>query len=408
MTETQMFDYIYNNYTKHDKKLPSSSIIGVKGEHTEKVKVTRFLDNMRKKLLSKTATPEQELGCEKIKLYASRSAAAAVRATERSDEWTEEKLNEILVTLTGFQEKLGDAGVGKRPGLQHNVKSSPFTKIEQKLSRRVELDIAVLKRFRRQQQPATNEGFLARKTIYADRGLVEFMPDWDGTSSSSFTTTEMRTWNAVRRIVVNEPLYKPPKTRKALAKRKTPSNAGLLANSDRPPRSTRAPRPNPAPSRTRRKRKASTLEEQQQTEDEIVEERIVPGIINAGNTCYAASSLQLLFSSSELIAALHAVYTSQSSLGKELPLTEAVLNVAKDIGLINEEGVVQSAVFTTVAVPSSVASNPNSLKVFLNDSMNDAASLLKLKTIVDGIVGNFHDVSADSDDDEPEEKDTHV
>ena len=294
-------------------------------------------------------------------------------------------------------------GNGKRPVNPSGNKPLPFTKEEQLLGRQIHNDVTSLRR----QSLRKDDAFNSRIEIYAEHELVEFLPGWDGTKSSSFTRAEMRAWNDANKVVVNEPVYKPAK--RAISKRSTPSNDGLLANSERPPRSTRAPRPNLAPSR-RSKRKASTLEEeeQQQTEDEIVEERIVPGIINAGNTCYAASSLQLLFSSSELIAALHAVYTSQSSLGKELPLTEAVLDVAKDIGLINEEGIVQSPVFTTVAVPSSVASNSDSLKVFLNDSMNDAASLLKLKTIVDGIVGNFHDVSADSDDDEPEEKDTHV
>jgi len=409
-----MFEYIYNTYTKHDKKLPS-----LNGNHTGEYAVLgRFVQDMREKLLLGAANADEERGCAMIKLYASREEAvrAAVSA-QQSDEWTEDKLKEFSTSLTKFQKKLGRIGKSKRPvpGDPRTKAGVPFSQEEQLIGYRIKLDFHNLRRG----VHATNAAHRARMKIYAKHGLVESMPDWDGESSSAFTIAEMLAWNSARRIVVNEPVYKPAK--RAASKHNIPSNAGLLANSNLSPRSTRAKRKpavegssSAANNRHSKRTKAPQQVEEEEAcklaEDELSgvrEERIVPGIINEENTCYAASFLQLLFSSEQFVIDLFNTYNAQSSLGKELPLTEAVLNVAKDIGLINEEGVVQSVTFTTVTAPASVAADPERLKLFMAESMNDhAASLLELKTIVDGKVDNFHDVINPND--VPEEKDVYV
>jgi hypothetical protein len=417
MTESQMFYFIYDKYTKHGMKVPSRTRIGMQGrrQHTENVKVATFIHDMREKLRNNSATPAQKLGCEKIKVYASSSAATAARVAQQSEGWTKENFNDFSASLTKFQKKLDAKGNGKCPVNPSGKNPLPFTEEEQKLGRRIALDLKLLR-----ESSTIDNGLKARIEIYVKHDLVEFMPDWDKKASSSFTVAEMRAWNKAERIVVMAPVIK--STKRSLGKKRTPSNAGLLANSNRPRRSTREEAPVHDSSGRKRKSAVEGLssnkrrskhtiapeqaEEEEFLQDELQEEHIVPGIINELNTCYAASALQLLFSSPSFIVGLSNTYISQTSLGKELPLTKAVLNVAKDIGLINEEGVVQSAVFTTVAVPSSVASNLNSLKVFLNDSMNGAASLLELKTIVDGIVGNFHDVVNPND--PPVEKDVYV
>ena len=62
----------------------------------------------------------------------------------------------------------------------------------------------------------------------------------------------------------------------------------------------------------------------------------IPGLQNLGNTCYLSVSLQTLFSIPDFIMDLYKTYTVQSSAGKKLPLTQALLEVATAIGVLNE------------------------------------------------------------------------
>ena len=90
----------------------------------------------------------------------------------------------------------------------------------------------------------------------------------------------------------------------------------------------------------------------------------IPGLQNLGNTCYLSVSLQTLFSIPDFITDLYKTYTVQSSAGKKLPLTQALLEVATAIGVLNEaetKGSIDPEVARTRWL-NKLAGNPVALK----------------------------------------------
>lgn len=84
----------------------------------------------------------------------------------------------------------------------------------------------------------------------------------------------------------------------------------------------------------------------------------IPGIRNLGNTCYLSASLQALFSIPQFITDLYKTYAALSEGNKTMPLTEALLGLAKDIGvLIDNLQLLSSGSGSTMA-----AANPAALK----------------------------------------------
>ena len=84
----------------------------------------------------------------------------------------------------------------------------------------------------------------------------------------------------------------------------------------------------------------------------------IPGIRNLGNTCYLSASLQALFSIPQFITDLYKTYAALSEGNKKMPLTEALLGVAVDIGvLIDNLQLLSSGSGSTMAT-----ANPAALK----------------------------------------------
>jgi ubiquitin C-terminal hydrolase len=89
---------------------------------------------------------------------------------------------------------------------------------------------------------------------------------------------------------------------------------------------------------------------------------VIPGIQNLGNTCYLSASLQTLFGIPHFLRDLYNVYNVASS-NKEMPLTEALLEVATAIGVIPEADMPKiDAANAKSKLLTSKAANPSALK----------------------------------------------
>jgi len=91
----------------------------------------------------------------------------------------------------------------------------------------------------------------------------------------------------------------------------------------------------------------------------------IPGIQNLGNTCYLSVSLQTLFSIPQFIMDLNKTYEVQSSMGKKLPLTKALLEVATAINVLDEKDTAKSDINPESARTrwlNKLAGNPVALK----------------------------------------------
>jgi len=91
----------------------------------------------------------------------------------------------------------------------------------------------------------------------------------------------------------------------------------------------------------------------------------IPGIQNLGNTCYLSVSLQTLFSIPQFIVDLNKTYEVQSSMGKKLPLTKALLEVATAIDVLDEKDTAKSDINPESARTrwlNKLAGNPVALK----------------------------------------------
>lgn len=88
----------------------------------------------------------------------------------------------------------------------------------------------------------------------------------------------------------------------------------------------------------------------------------VPGIRNLGNTCYLSASLQTLFCVPDFIKDLYLAYKNQHGT-KELPLTKALLEVAKAVGVLsNDASLIESSDTMESKLLASIAANPTALK----------------------------------------------
>jgi len=66
--------------------------------------------------------------------------------------------------------------------------------------------------------------------------------------------------------------------------------------------------------------------------------RIIPGVENIGNTCYLSAMLQIMFCVPDFLSDVHNIYVSEDEEGEEkrMPLTEALLDVATTLGLLDD------------------------------------------------------------------------
>lgn len=374
MSVNDKFDRIYNLFTKHGSPLPT---VSYHKDSTERQVIGRFIQGIREKILSKTAVEEEINGMARINAHVSSKEFVHARVAQESEEWTEEELTKLSNTLTKFQEKIG---LPKRPpNISKGTTNCPFSKEEQWLGIRISYDI---KRIRKKSRHIKTIGLSKRMKIYADRGLVEFLPDGEG-KCSTFSTPEMRNWNYANGVVVNETAEKPTKTNNN--RRSTRSSGGGSKRKGRPTRSStsmRTSRPykrkataEGSSSTVNSRRSKLTKAPQQVEEEEFCKlsedeaEKAVLGIINLGNTCYVATSLQILFSSIEFITALHASYTSKSN-EKVMRLTELVLDIAKHIGLINDEGAVQGIGLVDLVNAEELAADPTSFETEVDKLTN--------------------------------------
>ena len=89
---------------------------------------------------------------------------------------------------------------------------------------------------------------------------------------------------------------------------------------------------------------------------------IILGIQNLGNTCYLSVSLQILFGIPDFLRDLYKIYDAESSK-KDMPLTQALLQVAVAIGVIpeNEMPKIDSGMAKSKLMTNKAA-NPSALK----------------------------------------------
>ncbi|KAL7473332.1 hypothetical protein ACHAXS_013788 [Conticribra weissflogii] len=88
----------------------------------------------------------------------------------------------------------------------------------------------------------------------------------------------------------------------------------------------------------------------------------VPGIRNLGNTCYLSASLQTLFSIPHFIKNLYLEYENHIGT-KELPLTKALLEVAKAVGVLSDDAIfIETSDTMETKLLASTAANPTVLK----------------------------------------------
>jgi len=66
--------------------------------------------------------------------------------------------------------------------------------------------------------------------------------------------------------------------------------------------------------------------------------RSIPGVENIGNTCYLSAMLQIMFCVPDFLSDVHNIYVSEDEEGEEkrMPLTEALLDVATTLGLLDD------------------------------------------------------------------------